>query len=75
MEPLTMQQSPVEKPACDYLDTGINPRYAVTENPSDDFQVASRHVFAWFNDKHDVLYFITDRLCYIWDINLGVKVL
>jgi hypothetical protein len=51
------------------------PRYAVTENPSDDFQVASRHVFAWFNDKHDVLYFITDRLCYIWDINLGVKVL
>jgi hypothetical protein len=51
------------------------PRYGVTENPSDDFQVASRHVFAWFNDKHDVLYFITDRLCYIWDINLGVKVL
>jgi hypothetical protein len=59
----------------------LGPHYGVTYSPSDDFQTASRHVFAWFNDKNNALYFVTDRLCsedyhiYVWDLDLGVKVL
>jgi hypothetical protein len=74
-----MQQSPVEKTRYDYLDPNIDPRYGVTCSMSEDFQTASRHVFAWFADKHDAYEFITERtnrtLCFVWDLNLGDKVL
>jgi hypothetical protein len=70
-----MQQSPFEKTRYDYLDPNIDPRYGVTCSMSEDFQTASRHVFAWFADKHNAYEFITGRLCYVWDLDLGVKVL
>jgi hypothetical protein len=79
MEPLTMQQSPVEKTRYDYLDPNIDPRYGVTCSMSENFQTASRYVFAWFTDKHDayeyVKYQTKRNLIFVWDLDLGVKVL